>query len=187
MTSTGRGERPQRRYFAFIRAINTGGRRLTNDRLMEPFLRLGLSDVAAYQAAGNITFRSDDPDAAGAKRLEAAATEAYGFASPVFVRSRSELRAIIAARPFTDEEVARTEGRIQVSFMHTAPSEIARTDVRALVPEGERLVFSDRHWFWLPALGISDSQLPVATIEGLVGPMTMRTLGTISRMLGKFV
>ena len=49
------------RRFVFLRAINTGGRRLTNDELLAPFDALGLTDAAAYQAAGNVTFRSDRP------------------------------------------------------------------------------------------------------------------------------
>lgn len=174
------------RYFAYLRAINTGGRRLTNDQLMEPFLRLGLRDVAAYQAAGNITFLSDDPDAVRTERLEAATVEAYGFESPVFVRSHAEVSAIARATPFSDEELARTEGRIQVSFMHRTPGESAVAAALALVPTEERVVFSDREWFWLPIRGVSDSQLPVSAIEGLVGPMTMRTLGTLSRMHAKY-
>ena len=174
------------RYFAFIRAINTGRRRLTNDLLIEPFLRLGLTGVAAYQAAGNITFCSDDPDAVGVERLHAAVSEAYGFESQVFVRSLSELSAIEEARPFDDGKLAATEERVQVSLMHTASDERTIAEVLALVPNGEKVVFSDREWFWLPVRGISDSHLPIRTIEALVGPMTMRTLGTISRMLGKF-
>lgn len=175
-----------RRYFAFIRAINTGGRRLTNDQLMEPFRRLGFTDVAAYQAAGNLTFLSDDPDAVAAERLTTAATEAYGFDSPVFVRSRAELGEVAGARPFSDDALADTQGRIQVSFMQTPPDEAAVAEVMALVPARDRVVFSSREWFWLPSRGVSDSRLPVAAIERLVGPMTMRTLGTISRMLGRF-
>jgi uncharacterized protein (DUF1697 family) len=50
------------RYYAFLRAINTGNRRLSNEQLLAPFLELGFTDVAAYQAAGNVTFRSAAPD-----------------------------------------------------------------------------------------------------------------------------
>ena len=185
MTSTDQSQPPQR-YFAFIRAINTGAQRLTNDQLMEPFLRLGFSDVAAYQAAGNITFRGASPDAASAGRLEAAVTESYGFESPVFVRTCGELAAVDEARPFSDEELAATQGRVQVSFMHTAANESAIAEVMALVPMGERVRFSNREWYWLPAQGISESRLPTSTIERLVGPMTMRSLGTVSRMLDRF-
>lgn len=163
-----------------------GGRRLTNDELLAPFVGLGLQEVAGYQAAGNITFVSDDPDRVRADRLEAAAGEAYGFASSVFVRSHVELSAIGRPEPFSDEEMTGTEGRVQVAFLQIAPDETTVAEVLALVPMGERVVFRDRAWCWLPVRGVSDSQLPVRAIEDLVGPMTIRTLGTVERMLDKF-
>lgn len=184
---TGASRRVSRqRYFAFIRAINVGGRRLTNIELVKPFIEAGFKDVSAYQAAGNITFKSDDSDMRWTETLQPALTKAYGFETPVFVRTHAELCAVNHASPFSDEELAATEGRIQVSFMHSTPDEAAVAAVLALSPVGERVVFSGREWFWLPERGISSSQLPISAIEGLVGPMTIRTLGTVARMLSRF-
>jgi len=174
------------RFFAFIRAINVGRRRLTNDQLIEPFVRLGFDDVAAYQAAGNVTFRSDDPHAAQPERLELALAEAYGFHPVIFVRTVDEMRAIVGARPFTDDDMAGTEGRVQVSFLRDAPDDMRIAEVNALVPAEDRIEFVDHQWFWLPTNGVSDSQLPVSSVEDILGPMTMRTLGTVSRMLDRF-
>jgi hypothetical protein len=98
-----------RRYYAFLRAINTGDRRLTNAQLVAPFHELGYVDVAAYQAAGNVTFRCNDPEAVDEQRIEAA-----------------------------------------------------------------------------PVEGVSTSAVPVGRIEALLGEMTMRTLGTVTRMFAKF-
>lgn len=173
-------------YFAFIRAINTRGRRLTNEQLIEPFLGLGFDDVAAYQAAGNIAFRSDDPAAVDPDHLETALTEAYGFTAPVFIRGVDELRAITGRQPFTEGELAETDGRVQISFLRTTPSPETISNIEARVPPGDRVVFTGREWFWLPRRGVSDSQLNVGAIEELTGTMTMRTLGTVSRMLNKF-
>ena len=115
--------------FAFIRAINTGGRRLTNTELLEPFLAAGYGDVTAYQAAGNVAFRSDrEPDAIEAELGE----------------------------------------------------------VLELVPDDDHVRFGGRAWFWLPRAGVSDPSLPVARLEPILGPMTMRTLGTVERMLAEF-
>ncbi|MGI9616919.1 MAG: DUF1697 domain-containing protein [Acidimicrobiales bacterium] len=174
------------RFFVFLRAINIGPKRLTNDELIEPFVRLGLDDVNAFQAAGNITFRCDDPRTAQPNRLEAALADAYGFATLAFVRSRDELVAIADAPPFTDDELAETEGRTQVSFLQEEPNEDEIEAVLALVPPTDLVRFTGRDWLWLPKKDISDSRLPVATIGEILGPTTMRTLGTISRMLTKF-
>jgi len=174
------------RFYAFLRAINVGGRRLTNEELIEPFVGLGLAEVAAYQAAGNITFNAEEPEATLACRIEAALAAAYGFEAPVFLRTAGELEALTEAEPFSPSEIASTAGRIQIAFMHSTPDAESVAEALRLVPVDDRVVFRAREWFWLPNDGISDSLLPVANIEKAVGPMTMRTHGTISRMLAKF-
>ena len=175
------------RYFAFLRAINTGGRRLTNERLLAPFVELGFTDVAAYQAAGNVTFRSDDPDAVDERRIEAALADAYGFDVPTFVGSSAEVRAIADVEPFTAEERAayRRQGAGVVPADARRRPDVADR-VMALVPPEDRVVVMGRHWYWLPVAGVSASMLPVGRIESLLGEMTMRTLGTVARMSSKF-
>lgn len=172
--------------FAFLRAINTGGRRLTNDQLLEPFHAAGLDDVGAYQAAGNVAFLADRKPADLEVELAALLSAAYGFDAPVFVRTADELRARTMVLPFTADDLATTEGRTQITFMGSIPSTGQVADALALVPEEDRVVFVEREWLWLPRAGVSDSALPVTRIERIVGPMTMRTVGTVQRMLAKF-
>lgn len=174
------------RYFAFLRAINTGGRRLTNEELLAPFRALGLHDVAAYQAAGNVTFEADRAKPIDSERIEEAVIAAYGFATPVFLRVADELRTIVDAQPFNEAQVARTDGRIQVTFMREPLDAETIEAASALVPHDDIVRFVGREWYWLPRRGISDSELPVGRIEREVGPMTMRTLGTLNRLLTKF-
>ncbi|MFW2339598.1 MAG: DUF1697 domain-containing protein [Acidimicrobiia bacterium] len=174
------------RFFVFIRAINVGGRRMTNEELLDPFVRQGFEDVAAYQAAGNITFRCEDPDAARPDRLEPFLTAAYGFNPVLFMRTIDDMRTIVEAGPFSAGDLAGTEGRVQVSLLQCAPHEASIAEVLALVPPEDRVVFAGKEWFWLPTTGVSDSQLPIGAIEKIVGPMTIRTLGTLSRMFFKF-
>jgi uncharacterized protein (DUF1697 family) len=174
------------RYFAFLRAINTGSRRLTNEQLLEPFQRLGFVDVAAYQAAGNVTFRSDDPGTVDEARIEAALADAYGFDSPTFVRSAEEMAAITGDPPFPAAEVTASAGKVQVTFLRDEPSAQQIADLDSLVPPEDRVRVRGREWFWLPVDGISTSNLPVGRFEALLGEMTMRTLGTVTRMSAKF-
>lgn len=177
----------RQRWFAFLRAINTGTRRLTNDALVAPFAELGFRHVAAYQAAGNVTFVADDGDAPELEaRLDAALADAYGFEVPAFVRRADELAAAIDPLPFTTGQLAATEGRVQITFLRDEPDPAAVAEALALVPDVDAVVFSGRQWLWLPAAGVSTSELAVSRIEQLVGPMTMRTVGTIERMLAKF-
>ena len=174
------------RFFVFIRAVNVGGRRMTNEELLDPFVRQGFEGVAAYQAAGNITFRCEDPDAVQPDRLEHFLTAAYGFNPVLFMRTIDDMRTIVEAGPFSTGDLAGTEGRVQVSLLQCAPDEASIAAVLDLVPPEDRVVFAGKEWFWLPKKGISDSELPVGVIEKIVGPMTIRTLGTLSRMLEKY-
>ena len=173
------------RHYAFLRAVNTGNRRLTNDRLLAPFVELGFSDVAAYQAAGNVTFIAE-PDEVDEQALEAALADAYGFETPAFVRSAAEVAAIVETRPFPVDAVAATAGRVQVTFLRAAPPDEQVAALAALVPAEDRVRVIGREWYWLPLDGISTSAMPVDRIERLLGEMTMRTVGTVQRMSAKF-
>jgi uncharacterized protein (DUF1697 family) len=174
------------RYYAFLRAINTTNRRLTNERLLAPFHDLGFTDVAAYQAAGNVTFRCGDPEAVDERRIEAALAEAYGFETPTFVRTADEIEAITTTQPFAEHELTGTAGRIQVTFLRTATPPQRIPSLMELVPQEDRVVVSGREWYWLPVDGLSTSALPVGRIESVLGEMTMRTLGTVTRMYTKY-
>lgn len=176
------------RWFAFLRAINTGDRRLTNAALLAPFEQFGLRDVAAYQAAGNVTFLAHDVDDREAfeRHLGETLAEAYGFDVPTFVRSAGELATAVDPVPFSEAELAGTEGRVQIVFLRREPPPATVAEALALAPADDTVVFAGRHWLWLPRAGVSTSALPVSRIERLVGPMTMRTVGTVRRMLAKF-
>lgn len=174
------------RLFAFLRAINTGGRRLTNDRLLAPFHAAGFDDVAAYQAAGNVAFRSDRNADELAVTLSGLLEAAYGFDVPVFVRDAADLSARLAPPRFAAADLAASAGREQITFLATAPTADQRAEVMSLVPALDKVVITDTEWFWLPVAGISESALPITRIERILGPMTMRTVGTVERMLARY-
>ena len=174
------------RRYAFIRAINTGTRRLTNDAVIEPFAALGLEAVQAYQAAGNVAFVSDEEPEALTSQLEAALADAYGFEAPTFVRAEEDLVGLAATEPFTKNQLALTEGRVQVAFLRGAASAEQMEAIHALTPAEDLTAFVGAHWLWLPRAGISTSEMPVGKVEDVLGPMTIRTMGTVERMLKKF-
>ncbi|MCU0260330.1 MAG: DUF1697 domain-containing protein [Ilumatobacteraceae bacterium] len=174
------------RMFAFLRAINTGGRRLTNADLLEPFRTAGLHDVAAYQAAGNVAFRCDRDPREVEGELAHRLSTSYGFDTPTFVRTVDEVRALLAELPFGPSDVAPTQGRTQVTFLASVPTPEQIAAAMALVPDDDLVAFAGRHWYWLPRGTISGSALPVTRIERVVGTMTMRTLTTLDRMVVRF-
>jgi uncharacterized protein (DUF1697 family) len=172
------------RYYAFLRAVNVGNRRLTNEQLLAPFRALGFSEIAAYQAAGNVTFRTDD--AVDESDIEATLAEVYGFETPTFVRSSTEVEAIVEARPFPSDVIAAAIGKVQVSFLRAAPPPDLVAALDGLVPDGEHVRVIGTELFWLPVAGVSTSRLQIGDVERLLGQMTMRTWGTVQRMVARF-
>ena len=174
------------RYALFLRAINTGGRRVRNEELVEILAELDVAEVAAHQAAGNLTFRAGSGGLADEQAIADHLTDRLGYDCPVFVRSWEELRAIPGRSPFSASERAATEGRVHVTFLATPASGAAEREVAAIVPDEDLVVVDGREWWWLPRAGISTSALRVGAIERLLGPMTTRTLGTIERFAARF-
>ncbi|MEM7342265.1 MAG: DUF1697 domain-containing protein [Actinomycetota bacterium] len=179
------------RSVAFLRSINVGGRRVTNDQLAAAFGDLGLDEVATFLASGNVLFAApQDHEASHQADLEARISTgletALGFEVPVTIRSAAELRALDEAEPFTPEELAASAGKIQVMllFDEVDPSiQLAVDEVASAVPD--HVAFGPRALFWLPPAGMSESEIDLVAITRLVGQNTVRTANTIRRLVAK--
>lgn len=73
-----------------------------------------------------------------------------------------------------------------MTFLRSEPSAGILRQVAELVPDEDLVRVIGREWYWLPVAGVSTSELPVKAFEALLGEMTMRTLGTLERMLVKY-
>lgn len=172
------------RYAAFLRAINVGGRRLSNEELRDHFEALGCEGVAVYQAAGNVAFEAREGSPAElARRLDAGLTERLGYECATFLRTAEEVRAIAAAEAFDPEAAAA--GKVHVALL-PAPPESARAErALALATDADRLAFGPCELFWLTRGRMMDATVDLAALEELVGPWTMRTKGTIERFASR--
>ncbi len=104
------------RYVAFLRGMNLGGRRITNEDLRSHFEALGCEEVATFRASGNVILTANEEEEPLAARLEAGLEERLGYAVPIFLRSADELPAIAAALGPT---TIRTKGTIdQIAARH---------------------------------------------------------------------
>lgn len=173
------------RYFLFLRAINVGGRRVTNDQLIGPLLTLS-SDVAAYQAAGNLTLRSNLAPAELSSQARGVLENSLGIDIPIFVRTEEALRPVVEANVYSHSELAKTAGKVQIGFLDGEPTQAAWSAAMDLVPTEDSVRIVGEHWFWLPEQDISESSLPVSRFEQTIGPTTLRTLGTVDRFLAKY-
>jgi uncharacterized protein (DUF1697 family) len=172
-------------YAAFLRGMNVGGHRLGNEELRAHFTAMGFADVATFRASGNVVFAGvAQPLDQVRARIEDGLADALGYAVPTFIRAADEVRAIAASTPFSPERL-RCAGKLQVALLAASPTPQAREQALALAGDRDALVFDKRELYWLPAGGVLDSALDMKTIERLLGPMTLRTMGTIEQIAAK--
>ena len=176
------------RYVAFLRGMNLGGRRIKNEELRRHFEEMGLEEVATFRASGNVVFATSTREAEGkvAQRIEAELGERLGYEVPVFLRSLEEVAAIAGREPFDAKAVARSKGKLQVSFLGKKPSAAAQKKALAAGTEEDLLAIEGRELYWLPSGGISESDLDWKPIEAALGSGTIRTMGTIKQIAAKY-
>jgi uncharacterized protein (DUF1697 family) len=173
------------RYVAFLRGMNLGGRRITNEALRAHFEDLGCEDVATFRASGNVIFAKAGRPAELTSQLEDGLAEALGYEVPVFLRSEKALPAIAAYEPFDVTQLAASKGKLQVALLMRKPGAAAKKKALALSTEKDPLAIQGRELYWLPSGGMSESELDLKALAALLGPMTIRTKGTIDQIAAK--
>lgn len=174
------------RYAAFLRGMNVGGHRLTNEELRAHFAAIGFAEVATFRASGNVVFAGEAADPEHVRsRIETGLERLLGYAVPAFIRDSAQVLQIAARRPFTRERLSASKGKLQVALLFEKPSRSAREQVLALDGESDALELDERELYWLPSGGLLESELDMKTIERLLGPMTMRTKGTVEQIAAK--
>lgn len=175
------------RYVAFLRGMNLGGRRIKNEELRRHFEEMGCEEVATFRASGNVIFSSSGRESESklAQRVEAELDERLGYDVPVFLRSIDEVAAIAAQHPFGAKRVEKSKGKLQVSLLKKKPSAAAKKKSLALATDEDLLSLEGRELYWLPSVGISESELDLKAIDSALGPGTIRTMGTIEQIASK--
>lgn len=176
-------------YIAFLRGINLGNRRLKMDHLRACFEALKFADVATFIASGNVIFscRSGDPVTL-TRQIEAHLHASLGYEVNTFVRTRGEVAAIAAFRPFAKSDFENPAHTSYVGFWAQPPSaahargfEACRTDVDDLRVDG-------REFYWLCRLRSNESKVWTSpAMRALKLPSSsMRNLTTIRKLAAQF-
>jgi uncharacterized protein (DUF1697 family) len=172
------------RYAAFLRAVNLGrNRRVSGAELCAIFEELGLEDVASFRTSGNLVFEAPRDMTA---QIEKALESKLGYDVGVFLRTAEELQEIASHEPFKPAQVNASKGKLQVSILSEKPSLAKRKQVLALATDKDLLAFGKRELYWLPSGGTMEAELDRKAIDGLLGPTTMRTKGTVEQLAAKF-
>jgi uncharacterized protein (DUF1697 family) len=174
------------RFAAFLRGINVGGHRVTNDELRARFAELGFSEVDTFRASGNVVFAAGDEHPAElSARIEAGLAESLGYGVATFLRTAGEIQAIARRQPFLPAQVQSSPGKLQVAMLSARPPARVRDEVLALASDRDRLAFGERELYWLPSGGILESALDLEAIDALLGTTTRRTKNTVERLVAR--
>lgn len=176
------------RYVAFLRGMNLGNRRIKNEELRRHFEAMGFGEVATFRASGNVLFATAKREAEAklAARVESELDERLGYDVPVFLRSDGEIAAVAAQEPFDPKAVAKSKGKLQVSFLKKKPTAAAKKKALALASDEDLLAIEGRELYWLPSGGISESDLDLKAIDAALGAGTLRTMGTVEQIAARF-
>ena len=175
------------KYAAFLRAINIGGRRITNDDLRTSFEAIGFDDVSVWRASGNVIFTADSRSPAKlSARIDEGLSGALGYEVVTFLRTADEVRAIAEHEPFEPAHVRASQGKLQLALLGKRPTSAQRREVLALATDDDRLAFGERELYWLPAGGFADSDLDRNRLAKSLGPMTFRTKNVLEEIARKY-
>ena len=179
---------PMPRYFAFLRAINVGGRVVRMEALRGLFSGLGFSEVETLINSGNLIFRCGSTKPAVLEtRIAGHLESSLGYPVATFLRTDAELAAIHAYRPF-EEEAVRTAATCCAGFLARPLEGPQREALFALQTDVDRFQVNGREVYWLSREKQSQSKITNAVLERkLKVPLTFRNLTTVAKLAGKYL
>jgi uncharacterized protein (DUF1697 family) len=173
---------------AFLAGINLGRRRVKGPQLAAPFSELGFTDVATFLASGNVIFSTGDPVGAELEgRIGDQLASGLGFEVRVFLRDADAVREVAAHEPFAPEVVTASAGKLQVGLLTSEPAAADRDRALAASTPDDQLHIRGSELYWLPNGGVSQSALDFGALDRALGPMTIRTMNTVQRIVRRFL
>jgi uncharacterized protein (DUF1697 family) len=176
------------RAFAFLRAINVGGRTVRMEQLRAVFERMGFAGVETFIASGNVVFDAGRQAAVLLeRRIEVGLREALGYDVETFVRSSRELAEIVGREAFDPAEAAAAHA-VYVLLLSKPLQAAARDRLLAAQTATDEFRVFDRDVYWLCRVPVSDSPLSGPLLGKLLdgGKATSRNLKTMRRLAAKY-
>lgn len=174
------------KFAAMIRGVGPENPNMHGEKLKMVFESLGLTNVHSVITSGNVVFESDITDTLKLESMiEEALPRLLDFERPVFIRSQSELQALVDADPFPGIQHG-PQHYITVTFLKKQPRDTPKLPFK---PDGkgfEILALYDR------AISATLDQTTEKTpnmmgwLERQCGKdITTRTWKTVNRLLDK--
>lgn len=175
------------RYFAFLRALNVGGRHIVKmEELRGHFEDLGFRAVETFIASGNVIFEGKSAKAADLERkIERHLESVLGHPVATFLRTESEL-ASIQAHVVNDLEGVPVPN---IGFLAAPIGAQAEAALMKLATPTDEFHVHGREIYWLcRAARQSESTVTNVKVERTIGAkVTFRGAGTVARMAAKYL
>lgn len=170
-------------WIVLLRGINVGGaNRLAMADLRELMTRLGHSGVATYIQSGNVVVTSSRSDRATlAAEIRDGIHASFEMAVTAVLRTPDELRAALAANPFTTEPDGT---KVLITFLSDVPSpdDVARLEAERFVPDRFELLGSELFGHYPNGAGRSKMTLDYFE-KRLKVRGTARNLNTVGKLI----
>ena len=170
---------------SLFRAINVGGNRIVSMKDLKAMHEaLGLTNVAPYIQSGNVVFHTDSTETESLRaQIEAAFAERFGFHSDVFVRTPSEISAILAANPFQGQPLKEPKFLL-VMFLAAHPDEAAQEALKNAYTGPEEFSIIGKEAYIYYTQGVGRSKLTGALLEKKLKTVgTARNINTVQQLL----
>jgi uncharacterized protein (DUF1697 family) len=170
-------------WIVLLRGVNVGGaNRLAMADLRALVDSLGHTAVSTYIQSGNIVLTSARSDRrALAAEICAGIEQMHGLSVSAVLRTPEELRAALAANPFTTEPEAT---KVLITFLSDvpAPEQLAKLEGDRFVPDRFQLLGSEIYLHYPTGAGRSKMTLEYFE-KRLVVRGTARNLNTVSKLI----
>lgn len=176
-------------YVALLRGINLGKRRIKMDELRALFEQLKFADVATFIASGNVLFTAKTADERKlTSQIESHLKKSLGYEVDTFLRTRSEIAAVAAFRPFAVPELENPANTIHAGFLREALSAAQARQLIACRTEVDEFCVEGREFYWLCRIKSHESKAwNSAAMKALKLPTsTMRNLTTVRKLAALF-
>ena len=178
---------PPRRLFAFLRAINVGGRNIAMAELRRVFEGLGLKDVETFIASGNVVFASDASDLRSLElAIEDRLRASLGYEVSTFIRTEEELAAIAKYEPFKKSH-PQGAAALNVAFLVEALTAATKKLLAVFKSEIDDFDARGREVYWLCQARQGNSKFNNVRFEKTLNVRaTWRGINTVRRLAMKF-
>lgn len=155
--------------------------------LKKLFESMGFTSVETFIASGNVIFETGRRDPRKIEQLiSSKLLDALGYEVHAFVRTRDELAAVEAFKPFPP---GKTENAVayHIGFGTGPYGTSHKKSIAGLQTATDDLRAEGNEIYWACATRSSDSKVSGAAIEkSLGGRTTMRNINTVRRLLAKY-